>query len=751
MAERTYEVKVNTSVDDSAIQGLEEYINQLDGADFKVNADSSEVEALEEEIELVKEQIQEEEQWGFDTSQSEQQLAALEAQLEALQSQAESGADVVLNTESAQEGVDGLSGSLDGLSQLAVGEKLQEWGTAGESFAQDLNNANITVGQLATQTGIAEEQMRGLIANISNATFPQEEAMMYVKSLDQIGVSAENLGTSATGLDRINDAFGLGAPKVNKLGQELSVLGVDMNNVSSAFNALAYANANTVGGMDNYFSFLQRYDAQFKELGFDVDQASIIIAGATQKFGGGRAALSGLSTALKECGGDTKALEEALGLEAGSLEHASEMTGKYTGELDKMADEEGEHKTILEQISAFVEDVTLKHGELFSMLGSVGGGFSQVIGFGNSLNGTLNLLGGSGGIPGVAQSLGLFGGEAAGAGGMLSGLGSTIAGVATGPIGLIIIAILAVVVALEQFGEAMGWWDSFGGMFEAIADGARRMWDAFTQNEHVIEIVDKLKAAFEGLKEWVNGLMTDIAKAFGWVEEGGESFDFVASAIQVLGQVGDAVLPALSAAISFMMPYWQMLGQVISWVILNVIVPYLKNLWTMWSTIFSAVYTVAVTIWNGIVTVITTAVNIIRGVINGARAIWSGLMSAWNSLRSAGQSVFSALSNAVNSAGNAWNNFKSTVMNVVQPVIDKINELKAAGEGVANFLSGGTGGVEFAYSSNVSGSGGGSTTINNTFNINIDNVDSTERVDEIKDAFEQILDDEINKQNIVIG
>lgn len=750
MAERTYEVKVNTSVDDSAIKGLEEYIDQLDGADFKVTADSSEVEALEEEIELVKEQIQEEEQWGFDTSQSEQQLAELQLRLEELQSQAESGADVVLNTESAQGGVDGLTNSLDGLSQLAVGEKLQEWGTAGEAFAQDLNNANITVGQLATQTGMAEEQMRGLIANISNATFPQEEAMMYVKSLDQIGVSAENLGASATGLDRINDAFGLGAPKVNRLGQELSVLGVDMNNVSSAFNALAYANANTVGGMDNYFSFLQRYDAQFKELGLDVDQASIVIAGATQKFGGGRAALSGLSTALKECGGDTRALEEALGLQAGSLEHASEMTGKYAGQLDKMADEEGEHKTILEQISAFVEDVTLKHGELFSMLGSVGGGFGQLIGFGNSLNGTLNLLGSSGGLPGVAQSLGLMGGEAAGAGGMLSGLGSTIAGVATGPIGLIIVAILAIVVALEQFGEAMGWWDSFGGMFEAIADGARRMWDAFTQNEHVIEIVDKLKAAFEGLKEWLNGLMTDIAKAFGWVDEGGQSFDFVASAIETLGAVGDAVLPALSAAISFMMPYWQALGQVIAWVILNLIVPYLQSLWVFWSTVFSAIRTVASAVWNGIVGIITTAINVIRGVINGARAIWTGLTTAWNTLRSIGQSVFGALSSAVSSAGNAWNNFRNTVMGAIQPVIDKINELKSVGGDILHSV--GLGGVEYGYSAVAGVSGmGGSNTVNNTFNINIGSVDSTERVDEIKDAFEQILDNEIDKQNMVIG
>ena len=77
-------------------------------------------------------------------------------------------------------------------------------------MAQEMNEAAISVGQLATQTGIAEPEMVNLINTISNATFPNDEAMMYVKSLDQIGVASSNLGQSATDLDRINDAFGLG-------------------------------------------------------------------------------------------------------------------------------------------------------------------------------------------------------------------------------------------------------------------------------------------------------------------------------------------------------------------------------------------------------------------------------------------------------------------------------------------------------------------------------------------------------------
>ena len=293
---------------------------------------------------------------------------------------------------SIRDEAEGTGDAIDSIGMMQAGQALQQYGASAEGLAQQMNQASISVGQLATQTGIAEPHMVSLINNISNATFPNDEAMMYVKSLDQIGVSSENLGQSATDLDKINDAFGMGAGTVNSLGQELSVLGVDMNNVSSSFNALAYANSNTVGGMDNYYTFLRKYDSQFKELGFNVDQASVIIAGATQKFGGGRAALSGLSDALKESNGDTRALEEALGLEAGSIENATQLTGQYEGQLQTLADEEAEHKTLLDQLGAMWEDLSLSISGVTEPIMSFVGLGGQIAGFGTQLNGTWELM-----------------------------------------------------------------------------------------------------------------------------------------------------------------------------------------------------------------------------------------------------------------------------------------------------------------------------------------------------------------------
>ena len=393
MADKEVTIKVTTEADASQLDDLTSSLDQAQqSADELGTAGSASADELSASL-------------GESASSGDELSNSLANQDTSGLDDAKASADELsTNLDQADESAGRLSttmGLVEGTMLLDVAGQIGAMGDSAEGMAQEMNTASISVGQLATQTGIAEPQMVSLINHISNATFPNDEAMMYVKSLDQIGVSSENLGKSATDLDKINDAFGLGAGTVNSLGQELSVLGVDMNNVSSSFNALAYANANTVGGMENYYTFLKKYDAQFNELGFNVDQASVIIAGATQKFGGGRAALSGLSEALKESNGDTRALEEALDLEAGSIENASALTGQYEGTLQTLANEEMEHKTFLDQINAGWEDMQLALSPVLSPLMSLAGiigGFGQ---FALSINSLITL----------AQTFGLLNAE----------------------------------------------------------------------------------------------------------------------------------------------------------------------------------------------------------------------------------------------------------------------------------------------------------------------------------------------------
>ena len=364
----------------SSAEELEETLDEVDNVDPTIEVDASSVEDSVSDVE----ELEDTELTG----------KVLEVDDSSVEEAGQSFDELSGSVDGADSSVQGLNADLDLINAgmlLQVGEQMSNIATGAESMSQEMNNAAITVGQLATQTGIAEPQMVALVNSISNVTFPNDEAMLYIKSLDQMGVSSENLGASATNIDRINDAFGLGAQTTNSLAQELGVLGVDMNNVSTAFNALAYANSNTVGGMQNYFQFLRRYDSQFKELGYNVDQASVIIAAATQKFGGGRAALTGLSQALNDAGNDAGALEQALDMEAGSISNATSLTGAYEGQLQSLADEEMAHKTIVERLGAAWEDVSLSLSGVLSPLGSAIGLIGEVGSFGMQVNGLMML------------------------------------------------------------------------------------------------------------------------------------------------------------------------------------------------------------------------------------------------------------------------------------------------------------------------------------------------------------------------
>ena len=489
-------------------------------------------------------------------------------------SDAASGADELGDSlGGASDAADQLGNSMgiiEGSLLLGAAEQIGNLAGNTEDMAQQMNTAAITIGQLATQTGIAEPQMVALINEISNATFPNDEAMMYVKSLSQIGVSASNLGKSATDLDKINDAFGMGAGRVNSLGQELSVLGVDMNNVSDSFNALAYANANTVGGMDNYYNFLKKYDAQFKELGYDVDQSSIIIAAATQKYGGGRAALSGLSEALDQADGDTRKLEQALGIQAGTLDNASAVTGQYEGQLQELANEEAEHKTILDQIGAAWEDVSLSLSGVLSPAASAISLIGQVGSVGMSIKGIKELSTTFNQLKETKYGMAAANYVQAASETVLSTATAaygTVVAVLTGEIGLaeaatmawnavlamnplvlVAVAAVALAVAVYEVGKAFGWWTDVSSMLDSISAGVNRLWSAFINNPDVQAFLTAIGAAFKVVSGAVGNAVGWVSSFFNVSAPG--NFDIVRLVIDAVGAAWNAMKLPIRAVIT---------------------------------------------------------------------------------------------------------------------------------------------------------------------------------------------------------
>ena len=302
-------------------------------------------------------------------------------------------------TESSNELSDSM-GLIEGAMLLDVANQMSQIGSNAEGMAQDMNTAAISVGQLSTNVGMAEPQMVSLIANISNATFPQTEAMAYVNALNQMGVSADKLGESATNMDRINDATGIGYQSVMNLTAGLRSMGIEADNLPASFNAIAYAEANVYDGTNTLASTLRTQAGNLNEYGLSVDQV-VVVLGALQSQTGltGRKLSSELGSRLKECNGDIGALEQSLGLANGTLANASDLTGQYAGQIQALADEEAEHKSWLDQLNAAWEDMQLYLSPILSPLMSFAGIIGGFGSFAMQINGIITL----------AQTFGLLG------------------------------------------------------------------------------------------------------------------------------------------------------------------------------------------------------------------------------------------------------------------------------------------------------------------------------------------------------
>lgn len=282
-------------------------------------------------------------------------------------------------------------GMIEAGAMMGVADQLGQIGANAEGMAQEMNGAAISVGQLSTNVGMAEPQMVSLINHISNATFPQNEAMAYVGALNQMGVSADKLGDSATNMDRINDATGIGYTNVMQLTQGLQSVGVSADNLPSAFNAIAYAQANVNGGAGTLTQVLKRQASTINEYGLNTDQLVLIMQKLSQQGVQGMKMGSELSKVLKENNGDISAVEQSLGMQAGTLSNASQATGAYEGQLQQLADEEAEHKTITDQLNAAWEDVSLALSPILSPLGSFMGLIGQAGSYAVGINGLVTL------------------------------------------------------------------------------------------------------------------------------------------------------------------------------------------------------------------------------------------------------------------------------------------------------------------------------------------------------------------------
>ena len=85
-------------------------------------------------------------------------------------------------------------------------------------------------------------------------------------------------------------------------------------------------------------------------------------------------------------------------MQSGALANANQVTGQYQGQLQQLADEEAEHKTLQDQMGAMWDDISLSLSGVLSPMGSMVGLMGQIGSVGMSVMGIRQLASGIGGL-----------------------------------------------------------------------------------------------------------------------------------------------------------------------------------------------------------------------------------------------------------------------------------------------------------------------------------------------------------------
>ena len=740
-----------SSTFESVGQSAEDVGSQLQTAFEEATA---EVERLEEalmEAELNGDDIEADylaDELAFAREEAEQLESALEDVNSGNFDEVSSGADEAANsTQNADQAVQELNndlGIINASSLFDLASQMGDMGASAESMAQEMNEANISIGQLATNTGIAEPQLVDMINAMTTADFPREDALAYVEALNQMGVSAEHLTDSATAMDVIGDATGMSVQQVVSLTQSLRGLGVSADNLPSSFNAIAYAQANVNGGAETLQTVFKRQAGTLNEYGVSIDQAVVMMQALSQQGVQGMKMGSALSTVLKDNAGDMSAIEQELGLTAGTLTNASAITGEYTGKLEDLAAEEGEHKTLLDHLGAAWDDITLKVGGALSPLLSAAGALGQVGQFGLQLGG-LKELGSL--IQDVAVKLGFL--AVAEDAETLSKDANTIAtdaniiakdaetvantGVATSaeaaaaaeglmlwPILLIVAAIVALIAIVYEVGKAFGWWTDVGSMIDAIWAGIQRLWSAFINHPDVQGAISAISGAFQWLMSAIGGAWNALMEFLG-VSTGGE-FDVVHEIIMAIGAAWEMITAPIRAIIGLVTSLISIFSQLATGqidlqttigLVWNALVTFFQ---TMTQSIFFVVMQFAA---NLLVAATQAGRNLLTGVITyvsrlpgrvytyllnvATRIVAMGTRWVNTARQKANQMVIGIITYLMTLPGKVYNALMGVVSRITGAIHSWINAAKSKVRDVINAITSPFSGVAGAISGALSG------------------------------------------------
>lgn len=267
------------------------------------------------------------------------------------------------------------------------------------------------------------------------------------------------------------------------------------------------------------------------------------------------------------------------------------------------------------------------------------------------------------------------------------------------PVLLIIAAVAALIVVVEQIGEALGWWTDFGTMIDAIRAGVMRLWEAFVNSPQVQGILAAIQSAFQALWtavkpifDWLGAAWNNLFSSDGAGSGGPDVVGAIINAFATLGNIASQVFSIIQAGWNVMMSVISPVVNMIQTVV--TIIGQLINGQISLEQAVIGIFTAIGTMYQQIGTVLLSlAQTVVSAFIQQLMRLPSMIVQT---LQQIGNSFTSVLSGVAGTVGNTAKNIGSSIYNGI------VGRIRNVGGGVSSALSGLGGRVASAGSSVVS-------------------------------------------------
>jgi len=277
-------------------------------------------------------------------------------------------------------------------NRKAIGVGILAMGAGIEALAQKQAPLTEATRKLANQTGFAEDAIRDMAAELSNATFPLDEALGLMKLGAQQGLeSADALKEYANFWDTVGDATGSSSEALATSAAALASVGVEVGKESELLGAFGLIARESTGTVKQFLDGIGKMAPELSDMGISVNQAAVIMTAMEREMGKvGRTAQTEFKEAMEASETGLAGVLEQLGLTEAQYATYSAKLGESTGVMREDAAALASTKTVMDKLKSSLGDLAFANGAMiekasmlapiFMAAGPIMAGFSGIMG-----------------------------------------------------------------------------------------------------------------------------------------------------------------------------------------------------------------------------------------------------------------------------------------------------------------------------------------------------------------------------------